>query len=138
MRRRGKAALVALAAIVAAVALAACGGEDFANDPRPPIALEVGVQVSDDGVAVSPREFGAGITNFTIVNLSELTTAIEIEGPSQGQSPVIPPGTSDVLKMQLEPGDYEAIALELDADVAAFPFAVGPERESASGDLLLP
>jgi hypothetical protein len=137
MRRRGKAALVAAAAVIAAMVIAACGGDDFDNDPRPPIALEVGVQVGDGGVTVSPREFGAGIANFTIVNFGELPTAVEIDGPSQGLSPEIAPGTSNVLKMELEPGDYEAIAVALD-DEATFPFTVGPERESASGDLLLP
>jgi hypothetical protein len=127
--------VVAVSVALAAVGLTACGGDDFDNEPRPPIALEVSIQVSDDDLTVAPVEFGAGIANFTVVNLGGTTTSVEVDGPTAGETPEISPGTSAVLKMEVEPGDYEAIALDVDEP---FAFRVGPERESASNDLLLP
>ncbi|MBM3666039.1 MAG: hypothetical protein FJW90_00900 [Actinobacteria bacterium] len=132
--RRGR-ALIAVSVTLAAVGLTACGGEDFENEPRPPITLEVSIQVSNDDLTVSPAEFGAGIANFTVVNLGAAPTSVEVDGPTAGETPEIAPGTSGVLKMEMEPGDYEAIALDIDEP---FAFEVGPAGESASNDLLLP
>jgi hypothetical protein len=135
MRRRGR-AVVALAVAVASLALAACGRDDFENNPRPPAALPVSIQVNDDKITVAPAEFGAGIADFTIVNLGDEATAVEIDGPTTGESDEIAPGTSSVLKMETETGDYQATALDLDAE--PFDFVVGPERESSNNQLLQP
>ena len=138
MSRRGR-ALVASAAVLAALAIGACGGEDFENEPRPPTPAPVSIQIADDGLTVSPSEFGAGIANITILNTGEEATKVGISGPSPGRSPQIAPGTSGVLKMEMEPGEYSAVAIDLDlAEVPRFEFVVGPERESSNNDLLLP
>jgi hypothetical protein len=135
MRRRGR-ALVALAVAVASLAVAACGRDDFENNPRPPAAIPISVQVNDDQITVSPAEFGAGIADFTILNLGDLPTAIEIDGPTAGESDEIAPGTTGVLKMEMDTGDYEATALDLEAE--PFDFVVGSERESSNNELLQP
>lgn len=119
-----------------ALGMAACGGEDFENDPRPPVSAEISIQVSADDVNVSPTEFGAGIANFTVANLGPEPTIIEINGPSEGETEEIGPGDTAELRLELASGDYQAIASGLDAD--PFAFTVGPERESGSNDLLLP
>ena len=138
MSRRGR-ALVAFAAVLAALAIGACGGEDFENEPRPPTPAPVSIQIADDGLTVSPSEFGAGIANITILNTGEEPTKVGIAGPTPGRSPQVAPGTSGVLKMEMEPGEYQAVAIDLDlADVPPFEFVVGPERESSNNDLLLP
>ena len=135
MRRRGR-ALVAIAACLAALAVAACGRDDYENEPRPPTPAEISIQIAPDGLTVSPSEFGAGIANITIVNFSDVPNGVEIDGPTIGESPELAPGTTDVLKMEMETGDYEAILV--DGDFKPFPFVVGPERESANNELLLP
>jgi hypothetical protein len=134
MRRRGT-ALVAAAAVLG-LGVAACGGDDFENEPRPPVPAEVSVQVNDRNVTISPVEFGAGIANFTIINLGEVPTTVEIDGPTTGVTEEIAPGNTAELRMAMETGDYEAEAPE--SDVEPFVFTVGPERESASDELLLP
>jgi hypothetical protein len=139
MRRTRGRALVASAACLAALSLAACGRDDYENEPRPPTPAEISIQVTDDDLTVSPKEFGAGIANITIVNLGDIATKIAIHGPSPGESALVGPGNSGVLKLEMEPGNYEATAADLDlADVAPFEFVVGPERESANNELLLP
>ena len=138
MRRRGR-ALVAVTAGLAALTIAACGGDDYENEPRPPTPAEISIQIADDELTVSPSEFGAGIANITILNIGEEATKVGIAGPTPGRSPQVAPGTTGVLKMEMEPGDYEAVAINRDlADVPPFEFVVGPERESANNELLLP
>jgi hypothetical protein len=134
MRRRGR-ALVAVAACLAALTVAACGRNDFNNEPRPPLPAEISVQVSDDTMTVSPPEFGAGIANFTILNLSDAPTGVAIDGPVRGESDEIAPNTTAVLKLDLDQGDYRASASDTNAE---FRFRVGAERPSANNDLLTP
>jgi hypothetical protein len=131
--------LVAAAVGLAALTVVACGSDDYENEPRPPTPAEISIQVADDELSVSPSEFGAGIANITILNTGTEPTKVAIQGPSPGLSPRVAPGTSDVLKIEMDPGEYEATAADLDlADVPPFEFVVGPERESANNELLLP
>lgn len=123
-------------AALAAVVVAGCGRDDFDNEPRPPLAAEISVRIGDDRVVVSPAEFGAGLTNFTIANLADTEAAVAIDGPSVAESDEVPPGGTATLKAELVSGQYRASVEGADAD--PFDFEVGPERESAQDDLLLP
>lgn len=135
MRRRGR-ALVALAVGLAALAVGACGRDDFENEPRPAVPAEVSVELGADEVSVSPAEFGAGTTNFTIANLGDVAASLVIDGPIEAESDEVPPGGSAVLKTELDTGDYEASASGVESE--PFEFVVGPDRESAQDELLLP
>jgi hypothetical protein len=116
--------------------IAACGRDDFENEPRPPVPAEVTVKIGDGEVVVSPREFGAGLVNFEIANFEDTPTTFAIEGPTEAISDEIPARGNNSLKTQVETGSYEASAGGVEA--APFSFEVGPERESAQNDLLLP
>jgi hypothetical protein len=128
--------LLLAVALVTALAVAGCGSKDFKNDPRPPVPAEISVKVAKDGVAVSPREFGAGLVNFTIANLTTQPGTLAIHGPVDAESSEIPPAGTDTLKVDITTGNYEASASGLTA--APFSFKVGPERASGQNDLLLP
>lgn len=134
-RRRGRALATAILA-VAALAVAGCGRDDFENDPRPPVPAEVGIEIGDEEVVVSPSVFGAGLVVFTIANLSDTSAAVEIDGPTTAESAEIAPGATTSLKTEVKTGNYEASIKGAVAD--SFEFEVGPERESAQNDLLLP
>lgn len=123
-------------AALAAVVVAGCGRDDFDNEPRPPLAAEISVRIGDDRVVVSPAEFGAGLTHFTIANLADTDAAVAIDGPSVAESDEVPPGGTATLKAELVSGRYRASVEGAEAD--PFDFEVGPERESAQDDLLLP
>ena len=88
--------LIFAAALVTALVVAGCGRDDFKNDPRPPIPAEVSVKIAKDGVAVSPNEFGAGIVNFTIANLTTEPGTLAIHGPVDADSSEIPPNRPTV------------------------------------------
>jgi hypothetical protein len=128
--------LLLLATLLVAVVVVGCGRNDFNNDPRPPIPAEVSVKISPQGVAVSPKEFGAGLVNFTVANLTNETGSLAIHGPVTADSDQIAPADATTVKVQMKTGDYEAsvdgIALR------PFNFTVGPERPSGQNDLLLP
>jgi hypothetical protein len=123
-------------ALVTALAVVGCGRDDFKNDPRPPIPAEVSVKIARDGVGVSPKEFGAGLVNFTIANLTTDTGTLAIHGPVSAETDEIPPAGTDTLRVQMKTGSYEASVSGLSA--APFDFSVGPERASAQNQLLLP
>ncbi len=121
---------------LAALILAACGSDDFANDPRPPVPAEITVKIGDGAVVVSPKEFGAGLVNFEIANLDDTAATFAINGPTEAVSDEIPARGNNSLKTELETGSYEASADGVEA--RPFSFEVGPERESGQNDLLLP
>jgi len=131
------AAVFVAAVCVIALAVAGCGRDDFNNDPRPPIPAEISVKIATDGVVVSPKEFGAGLTNLTVANLTSNDPAsLVIHGPVDATSDPIAPGDADTIKVQMKSGDYEA---SVDGIAARpFNFTVGPERPSGQNDLLLP
>jgi hypothetical protein len=125
-----------LATLLAAVAVAGCGRSDFKNDPRPPVPIEVSVKLAPDGVGVSPREFGAGLVNFTVANLTNATGSLAIRGPVDATSPQIGPGDATTLKVDMKTGSYEASTDGF--TVASLGFTVGPQRPSGQNQLLLP
>lgn len=134
--RRGRALFLPVAALVVVLAVAGCGRNDFKNDPRPPIPAEVSVKIGSGGVVVSPREFGAGLVNFTTANLTNQTGSLAIHGPVNANSDSIAPGGTATIKVQMKTGSYEASVEGIAS--RAFRFTVGAERPSAQNQLLLP
>ena len=124
------------ATLLVALVVAGCGRNDFNNDPRPPIPAEVSVKMSSSGVVVSPKEFGAGLVNFTIANLADQAGSLAIHGPVSATSDAITPGDAETLKVAMKTGSYEASTDGI--AVRPFDFTVGPERPSGQNDLLLP
>jgi hypothetical protein len=119
-----------------ALVVAGCGRDDFENDPRPPIPTEVSVKIAPDGVAVSPREFGAGLANITVANLTNRTGTLAIHGPVDADTNEVGPADTQTIKVDMRTGSYEA---SVDGfAVRPFSFTVGPERPSGQNDLLLP
>ena len=128
--------MLAVSALLVALVAAGCGRNDFQNDPRPPVPAEVSVRIAQDGVGVSPKEFGAGLVNFTIANLTQGTGTLAITGPVDTNSNELPPGAAETLKVDMKTGSYEASVDGI--GVKPFSFTVGPERASGQNDLNLP
>ncbi len=131
MRGRHAAAL-----LIVAVILAGCGGEDFANEPRPPSAIDISTRVDNDGVVVAPQRVGAGLAVVTISNQSDDDVRLRFVGPSQERTAQIDAGGVGSARIALEEGEYR---VESDVPtIADASLAVGPERPSAKNELLLP
>jgi hypothetical protein len=126
---------VGLAAIAAAMLLAACGEDDFENNPRPPAPIQLSARIGAEAVVVSPRAVGAGLATITISNQTPDAASLVLEGPTDEASELVVGGGTGALKVALEEGTYEVT----DGDGARLTeLEVGPERESSQNELLLP
>ncbi len=125
-----------IAALLAALAVSACGSEDFENNPRPPAPIQLSARIGDSEVSLSPSAVGAGLATITISNQTNDPTALLLEGPVDRESPeIVPQGTGD-FRLNLEQGDFVVSAK--DSNAREDELAVGPERASSQNELLLP
>jgi hypothetical protein len=129
--------VVAVAALCASVLLAACGEDDFKNEPRPPSPIELSALINDRQVVVSPSDVGAGLVSITVSNQSQDPATLTLSGPNDIASSQILPGNTADVKGELKQGDYEVSAGD-DSTARGDTLTVGPERPSSQNDLLLP
>jgi hypothetical protein len=134
---------VAIFAAVAALTAAGCGEEDFENEPRPPVPLELTGVIQDDKVTVSPsRNIGAGPFVITISNQTDAEHTLTLEGESivERVGPVAPLDTATIQRT-LAPGTYEVKAGSKRAvrrEIAPASLDIGKERRNSNSELLLP
>jgi hypothetical protein len=160
-RGGGKLAIpAALGAIAMGMLGAGCGPESHENTPRPPVAAEVSVSITDSTISAQPGKVGVRgggaslnqndvddpeadpkaplVVNFTTVNLTSTDTTLEIRGSGgfeKRSGPIVANG-NNVFKVGLPNGHYTLEAADLPAESA--PFFVGAVRASSQNDLLLP
>lgn len=149
----------AIACLVGALAIAGCGKETHPNEPRPAIATEVTVAISDSDVSVQPSAIGKADSNqslsqnegqkeprikgdvpvivtFIVVNNTSKDTRLRIEGPKNYTSNPILGNAPGTFKASLPTGDYSVSSTNTGGQASSF--TVGPDRSSSSNDLLLP
>jgi hypothetical protein len=160
-RGRTAAIAAALGMVAAALAVAGCGAEEHANDPRPGIPTEVTASISQKSVHVEPAKIGVagrnqqalsqneGETNpdlgsntpldviFTVANLTDVDTHLEIQGPKNATSNLITNSGTGSYQVSLPTGEYLISAADIPGATAAR-LSIGPDRVSSQNDLLLP
>ena len=130
--------MIVLPVAVVVFAVAGCGGEDKASEPRPATPEEVSAKVGEDKVVLSPREFGAGLAVFTISNQTDDVVQLTLEGPTEAVSePIEAGGVTDGFKVSVAEGDY-LISAGDESNARSTKLVVGAERPSSSNELLLP
>jgi hypothetical protein len=131
-----------------AAGAAGCGGSgggDYKNSPRPAAPIVVTASISDKGVSVSPKSFGAGPISVIVVNQTSAAQKVTLEtdsgasssapGIKQQTAPISPQDTA-TLKLDVKPGRY---SVHVDGgSIRAATLRVGKERASAQNDLLQP
>lgn len=117
--------------------LAGCGSDTVTTESRPSRAIEVSARIGPKGVQISPVDFGAGLANVTIANLTDFPASFSIEGPTTIQGSEIQPGSSANLQGDFLQGSYRAVAMTA-AGLQSFAFEVGPPRANSNQELLLP
>jgi anti-sigma-K factor RskA len=127
---------VALGGLV--VALVACGQSDNRNANRPPVPINISVQMGTKKVTVSPAKFGAGPITLLVANQSGASQILTIDGPRVRQSlgPINPEDTA-TLQIVVQPGAY-TLAVDEASGLRPAHLTVGPKRPSAQNTLLLP
>jgi hypothetical protein len=130
------------AVFAAGAVVAGCGEEDFANNPRPPVPVELTGVVQDDAVTISPARIGAGPVLITISNQTQRDTTITLEGSTtRTRVGPVPPLDTATIQRTLDPGLYEVRAgsdVALPEEIRPAELEIGRERRSSSNDLLLP
>ena len=130
--------MIVLPVAVVVFAVAGCGGEDKASEPRPATPEEVSAKVGEDKVVLSPRELGAGLAVFTISNQTDDVVQLTLEGPTEAVSePLEAGGVTDGFKVSMAEGDY-LISAGDESNARSTNLVVGAERPSSSNELLLP
>ena len=129
----------------ALVSLAGCGGgDDYANEPRPPAPINVTAAITDSRVSVSPQRFGAGPIVLVISNQSSSAQEVTFETDELGGSqpgrtfsttPINPRGTA-TLKVDVRQGDWRLRTG--DGGIRAAAVSVGRLRKTAQNELLQP
>jgi hypothetical protein len=134
-----------LIAAGAAVLLAGCGGDDErVNELRPPAPINVTAAVDDDKVLVTPKRFGAGPVVLIVSNQSSKPQEVtfetnELAGESGGiqvTSRPIGPSSTGTVQVSPKPGTYRIRVASSAIEPAEV--RVGPRRDSAQDELLLP
>ena len=131
--------LVALAFVALAAVAAGCGGDDEArSEERPPVPINISVNLDENSITMSPDSFGAGPVTLLVANQSGAAQTLTVDGPRLRRSigPINPKDTATV-QLRVEPGEYTVSAAE-SAGLREATLTVGPERPSAQNDLLLP
>ena len=120
------------------IVVAACGQSDNRNQNRPPVQINVSVQIGTNKVTASPAKFGAGPITLLVANQSGASQTVTIDGPRVRQSvgPINPEDTA-TLKVSVQPGDYTLATAET-AGLRPARLTVGPKRPSGQNTLLLP
>jgi hypothetical protein len=147
---------------VAALAVAGCGTEEHANEPRPQPPTRVSVTVSEDEVTVEPERIGIGPEPsqqipqnvgaeqpavrgdapldvvLVAANLTDVDSQLEVRGAKAEATsrPLIANGTIN-LEARLPTGVYMVSAADIPAAKPAR-LVVGPYRSSSQNDVLLP
>ena len=130
-------------AVAVAFALAGCGDDDFANDPRAPARITLAAVISPTSVTVSPSRLGAGTVELIASNLTSRSQRVSLSSLApEGDPPLrqrtgpINPGDTASLTAVLSEGTYRVTASS--AAIAPATIRVGPPRSSGQDTLLQP
>jgi hypothetical protein len=143
MRQTVRMRRVTVAAAAVALALVGCGGgKDFANNPRPPVPLQLTGVITQEKVTISPNKVGAGPVVITVSNQSGQKRMISLDGNGiqEHVGPINPLDTGQLQKT-LKPGRYTVTAGSEAAtahSIRPATLLIGKERQSASDKVLLP
>jgi hypothetical protein len=142
-RRTPVGAAAVLMGSVLVVAMAGCGGGDFQNKPRPPVAVELTGVIQPDKVTVSPHKIPSpGPILITISNQTKDSHTVTLEGErvKERVGPINPLDTATIQKT-LSPGIYEIRAgssVAVPKEIAPSELRVGNKRTDSSNRVLQP
>jgi len=131
-------------AVVLALGVGGCGGDEFANDERAPGPIMLSASITPSNVTVSPARLGAGTVELIASNLTSTSQQLTLRSlslsgggaPLQQRTGPINPGDTASLTADLTRGTYRVTTRSGAIDPATI--RVGPARASATDQLLQP
>ena len=123
-----------------AVAISACGGggTHFANEPRPPVPVDLSVYIDNSHVSISPTRVGAGPVILYVTNQASSTQDLavrNVKGGSVASSGHINSGSTAQVSTSLPTGTYEIAG---SAKIAPAKLKITQARQNADNVLLQP
>ena len=130
--------------LIAVVLVSGCVGcgEDFENEPRSPVPVELTAVIQPGGVNVSPDEVGGGPISITISNQTDMAHTVMLVGSTVEEKvgPINPQDTATIQKTVTQ-GRYE---LRANPDgpgagrISPGELRVGRARNPSNDRILLP
>lgn len=135
------------------LAVAGCGGtKHFANNPRPPIPVNLTVYINNSRVLLSPNTVGAGPVVFIITNQASQAESIAIQtlgGQTLASTASINPQATSTVQVNFNtPNSYYTVTTNaagatdasraVGSSIQAASLYVGPARKNANSVLLQP
>ena len=125
-----------------------CGEEDFKNEKRPPVPIELTGVIQEDKVTISPngrdKKIGGGPFLIIISNQTEEAHTVTLEGDRVRErvGPINPLDTATIQK-DLPQGVYEVRAgsdeaVPVQEQIRPAELRIGPRRDPSNNELLLP
>jgi hypothetical protein len=140
--RRVGGAVAFLVIGISAASATGCGGDDFENEPRAPVPVELTGVIQDEKMTVSPRKVGAGPIIITISNQTEDAHTVTLEGESvKERTPPINPQDTATIQKTLRRGTYEVRAgssAAVPEEIRPATLVIGRQRPNSNDRLLLP
>jgi hypothetical protein len=141
MRTRMVGALSAAVLVV----VAGCGSSaSYDNTPRPPAPVDIGVNITNGRINLSPGRLGAGPVVLLVANSSDTSQDLTLTSAASGSSCV----ADDASSGPINPQDTARVSVNLvrgtcsvgvkDGGVSPARLVVGAQRTSAQADLLQP
>ncbi len=142
---RGAVAFLLVGTLAAA---SACGEDDFKNEKRPPVPMELTGVIQEDKVTISPngrdKKLGSGPFLIIVSNQTEEAHTVTLEGERVRErvGPINPLDTATIQK-DLPQGVYEVRAGSNEAvprgkEIRPAELRIGPRRDPSNNELLLP
>ena len=130
------------------VVAAGCGEDDFKNEKRPPVPMELTGVIQEDKVTISPngrdKKIGSGPFLIIVSNQTEESHTVTLEGDRVRErvGPINPLDTATIQK-DLPQGVYEVRAGSNEAvpageQIRPAELRIGPRRDPSNNELLLP
>ncbi|WP_249009882.1 hypothetical protein [Conexibacter sp. DBS9H8] len=130
----------AVAALLAAATIAACGAaRHFADIPRPPLPVDLSVYIDGTHVSVSPDRIGAGPVILFVTNQAARTRALSLTAP--GGEQLATSGGIDAgqaAQVTADPTRAGVYTLRAGPGIPATELTVGRLRPNADNALLQP
>jgi hypothetical protein len=129
--------------LAAVLTLTAAGcGEDFENEPREPVPVELTGVIQPAKITISPKKIGAGPIAITLSNQTDEAYTVLLEGATVREQvgPVNPRDTATIQKTVAQ-GTYTVSASSDEGGAVAIRpgvLKVGPPREPSNNKVLLP
>ena len=141
MTRRRRSAVAAGALLL--LGFAGCRSEDFRNEPRPPIPIQLTGVITEERVTISPNVVGTGPITILVSNQTDRSHTVSLQGRGVNEvvGPINPLDTATIQSTLQKQGTYRVRAgspVATAQQISPGRLVVGIGRQSSRDSVQLP